>query len=274
VTPRRVRKPVVLAFGGYDPTGGAGVLMDARAILAAGGYPLAVPSCLAIQSTAAFDRVVPLPGDAIARSLACAERAHRIAAVKVGMVGTPAAARAILRFLEERPSLPVVLDPVLRATAGGAPLARGARPAFPSLLARADVITPNLPEIGSLIGRKVERFEDAVVAARDLASRAGAAVVLKGGHFPWRGRKGTDLVYDGGTVTLLAPHRKLPARDAHGTGCAFASALAARLARGESPEEAARFAKALVARWIAGGFPSSEGRWTLDDGPGGSRWND
>lgn len=269
---RRSSPPVVLAFGGYDPTGGAGVLMDSRAILAAGGYPVAVPSCLAIQSTTAFDRVVPFSRDAIRRGLDCVRRSHRISAVKVGMVGTRAAALSILEFLETGDAWPVVLDPVMRATSGGALLAKSALPAYRALFERADVLTPNLPEAEALLGRSIARFEDAVIAARDLA--AGASVVLKGGHFPWKGKRGIDLVCDEGAITLLAPDRKLTTRDAHGTGCAFASALAARIAAGDSSADAAAFAKALVARWIEGGFPSAEGRWTLDDNRdgGGRRW--
>lgn len=263
---RRKTKPVILAFGGYDPTAGAGVLMDARAVTSAGGYPVAVPSCLALQSTTAFDRVVPLSRETIERALACVGKAHRIAAVKIGMVGTRAAALSILSFLEAHDDLPLVLDPVIRASSGGSLLSRDALPAFRKLFARADVITPNLPEIEKLLDRTVRRFEDAVVAARDLADRTGADIVLKGGHFPWRGKAGVDLVFEEGTATLLAPGRKLPGRDAHGTGCAFASALATRIALGQSLPDAARFAKTLVEDFIAGGFPSAEGRWTLDDG--------
>jgi hydroxymethylpyrimidine kinase/phosphomethylpyrimidine kinase len=266
VTARRGRKPVVLAFGGFDPTGGAGVLMDARAIAASGGYPVAVPSCLALQSTAAFDRVVPLTLDTLDRALACAAKAHPIACVKVGMVGTRAAAESLLAFLDARPSLPVVLDPVIRATSGGALLASNALAAYRRLIARAGVLTPNLPEIEKIVDRPLPRFEDAVIAARDLSQSTGASIVLKGGHFPWKGKRGIDVVFEDGAVTLLPPPRKLPPRDAHGTGCAFASALATRLARGEGTVRAATGAKRLVADWIACGFPSAEGRWTLDDG--------
>jgi hydroxymethylpyrimidine kinase/phosphomethylpyrimidine kinase len=264
---RTRRKPVVLAFGGYDPSAGAGVLADSRAILASGGYAVAVPSCLALQSTAAFDRVVPLARDVVAGALACASKSHRIDAVKIGMVGTRAAALALREFLDTLPDSVVVLDPVIRATSGGALLAKNALPAWRDLLARADAVTPNLPEIGTLLGREVARFEDAVVAARDLSAATGAAVVLKGGHFGWKGRKGIDIVFEEGEVSLLAPAQRLPGRDAHGTGCAFASALATRLAAGDATVDAARAAKDLVARWIAGGFPSAEGRWTLDDRP-------
>ncbi len=260
---RREPKPVILAFGGYDPTSGAGVLMDARAIAASGGHPVAVPSCLALQSTATFDRVVPVSRDTIDRALACANLAHRIVGVKVGMIGTRAAADALLAFLDRHPGLPVVLDPVIRATSGGALLAKNALPAYRLLLLRANVLTPNLPEIEKLLGRPLVRFEDGVIAARDLSEDTGAAVVLKGGHFAWKGKRGVDIVYDNGTVTLLSPPRKLAPRDAHGTGCAFASALATRLASGEPLAMAAAAAKALVAGWIAGGFKSAEGRWTL-----------
>jgi len=216
-----------------------------------------------VQSTAAFDRIVPLRREAIVRSLFCAAKSYRFRAVKIGMVGTRAAAEAILSFLSRRSRLPVVLDPVLRASSGGALLARDALPPYRELLRRSSVITPNLPEIEKILNRKVGTFGEAMISARDLSYETGAAVVLKGGHFPWKGRKGIDIVFERSRVTLLAPGGKVRQVDAHGTGCAFASALAARLALGDPVAEAARSAKALLERWIAGGFLSAEGRWTL-----------
>jgi hydroxymethylpyrimidine kinase/phosphomethylpyrimidine kinase/thiamine-phosphate diphosphorylase len=259
----RIRPPVILAFGGFDPTGGAGVLMDAKAVHAAGGYAAAVPSCLAVQSTASFSRVVPLPRSAIDRSLACAVKSFRIRAVKIGMVGTRAAAEAILAFAGENPRLPVVLDPVLRASSGGALLSRDALPAYRKLLCRAGVLTPNLTEIEKILDRKIGSFGEAILAARDLSSAAGAAVILKGGHFPWKGKRGVDIVFEEGRVTLLGPSGKARRVDAHGTGCALASAIAARLACGDPVVEAARSAKSILERMVASGFSSAEGRWTL-----------
>jgi hydroxymethylpyrimidine kinase / phosphomethylpyrimidine kinase / thiamine-phosphate diphosphorylase len=255
--------PVILAFGGFDPTGGAGVLMDAKAAHAAGGYAAAVPSCLAIQSTAAFSQIVSIPRIAIERALACAAKSFRIRVVKIGMVGTRAAAEAVHNFLAQNPAMPVVLDPVLRSSSGAPLLANGALPAYRRLLARSSVVTPNLPEIEKILDCKIGSFHEAILAARDLSSAAGAAVVLKGGHFPWKGKRGVDIVFEGRRVTLLGPGGKIPPVDAHGTGCALASALAARMALGESLVDAARSAKALLAKWIAEGFPSLEGRWTL-----------
>jgi hydroxymethylpyrimidine kinase/phosphomethylpyrimidine kinase/thiamine-phosphate diphosphorylase len=254
---------VILAFGGFDPTGGAGVLMDAKAVHAAGGYAAAVPSCLAIQTTATFDRVVPLPRAAMDRALSCAEESFRIRSVKIGMVGTRAAAEAIHNFLVRHPAVPVVFDPVLLSSSGAPLLSAGALPVYRRLLGRSSVLTPNLQEIGKILARRIGSFGEAVLAARDLSSAAGAAVVLKGGHFPWKGKRGVDIVFEEGRVTLLGPAAKARRIDAHGTGCALASALAARMALGESLVDAARSAKTLLERWIAEGFPSLEGRWTL-----------
>ena len=260
---RRSRPPVILAFGGFDPTGGAGVLMDARAAHAAGGYAAAVPSCLAVQSTAFFDRIVPVSRLALDRSLSAVAGSFRIRAVKIGMVGTRAAAEAIHNFLVRNPALPVVIDPVLRSSSGAPLLAAAALPVYRKLLARSSVLTPNLREIEKILNRNVRSFGEAILAARDLSVAAGGAVVLKGGHFPWKGKRGVDIVFEKRRVTLLAPGGKMRRVDPHGTGCALASAIASRLALGEPLVDAARRAKALLERWIGEGFPSLEGRWTL-----------
>jgi len=257
------RPPVILAFGGFDPTGGAGVLMDAKAIHAAGGYAVAVPSCLAIQTTATFDRMVPLPRDALERSLSRASESFHLRAVKIGMVGTRAAAEGLLRFLKRHRDLPVVLDPVLRSSSGAPLLAGNALPVYRNLLARATVLTPNLPEIEKILARSIRGFRDAVAAVRDLALASGASVVLKGGHFPWPGKRGVDILYEGETVTLLPPERTFPRRNPHGTGCTLASGIAARLAAGDPLPEAVRTAKSILARHVEEGFASAEGRWTL-----------
>ncbi len=255
--------PVILAFGGLDPTGGAGILMDARAVHAAGGYAAAVPSCLAVQTTAAFDRIVPVPREALDRSLRCASDAFRLAAVKVGMIGTRAAAEAILAFVCAHPRLPVVVDPVLRSSAGVPLMSRAALPAYRRLLCRARVVTPNLLEAEKILHRPVASVRDAVAAARDIAVATGAAVVLKGGHFPWPGKRGTDVLFDGGRVTLVAGGTFPRGRDPHGTGCALAAAVTARIALGDGFVDAVRRAKALVSGMAASGFASAEGRWTL-----------
>jgi hydroxymethylpyrimidine/phosphomethylpyrimidine kinase len=305
--------PVVLAVGGLDPTGGAGILMDAAAIRAAGAFPAAVPTCIALQTTTAFGGIVPLSREALGRGLECAARSFGIGAVKVGMVGTRAAAEALLEFLEEHDDLPLILDPVLRSSAAHAPTIGGvaappasgpaglpkgrplppssvggpsdpdpakrspeaesssgalllrpsALPAYRRLLRRAFVLTPNLGEIGKILGRGVISPGDARLAARELSLATGAWVLLKGGHFPWKGTRGTDVLAHGEEVTLLRPSGGSFRRDPHGTGCALASALAARIAAGDPVPKAARRAKALLSRMNAAGFASEGGRWIL-----------
>ncbi len=260
---RRAAPPVVLAFGGLDPTGGAGILMDARAVHAGGGYAAAVPSCVAVQTTVRFDRIAPVPRDVLDRSLACAAESFRIRAVKVGMIGTRAAAEAILGFVAGNPDVPVVVDPVLRSSAGVPLMARAALPAYRRLLRHAAVVTPNLPEAEKILDRPVASFRDAVAAARDIAAATGAAVVLKGGHFPWPGKRGTDILFDAGRVTLLSGGPFPRGRDPHGTGCALAAAIAARIALGDPFVEAVRRAKTVLSGMAVSGFASAEGRWTL-----------
>jgi len=105
--------PVILAFGGFDPTGGAGVLMDSRAAAAAGVHATAVVSCLTVQTTSTFSRFASVPRDVLDESLAAAAKSFPLRAVKVGMVGTRAAAEAILSFAAAHRDLPLVVPNTL-----------------------------------------------------------------------------------------------------------------------------------------------------------------
>ncbi len=259
---KRNGTPVILAFGGFDPTGGAGVLMDSRAAAAAGVHTSAVISCLTVQTTASFSRFASVPRDVLDESLAAAAKSFLLRAVKVGMVGTRAAAEAILSFAAAHRDLPLVLDPVLRSSSGALLLSPSALPAYRLLLRRAAVLTPNLPEAEKLLDRRIVSFADAAEAAGELSDLTGASVVLKGGHFPWRGRRGTDIVFSDGRTTLLPP---IGARrgDPHGTGCALAAVIAARIATGDAVVPAVLAAKSLLSKLIVGGFRSAEDRPTL-----------
>jgi hydroxymethylpyrimidine kinase/phosphomethylpyrimidine kinase len=258
----RGKPAAIVVFGGLDPSGGAGILMDSRAACAAGAHACAVPSCFAIQTTRKYLRTAPIPRAVLDDSLAAAAGSFRLGAVKVGMVGTRAAAEAILSFVAARREIPVVVDPVLRSSSGALLLAQSALPAYRGLVRTASVLTPNLMEAEKLLGRSIASFPDAVDAAKELSGATGAAVVLKGGHFPWKGRLGIDIVAEGAEVTLIPPSGKRRG-DPHGTGCALASAIAARIAAGDAVVPAVAAAKTVLAKLVAGGFPSAEGRPTL-----------
>jgi len=240
--------PRVLVVAGLDPSGGAGLVADLEAIAAAGARGWAVAAALTAQGPAGARGFEPVSEamllDQIAALLAGRERPR---AVKTGMVGSAALARALADRLRVPPlrRLPVVVDPVLAASSG-APLLEtgGASPgeALLPLLDRAWLATPNLPELALLTGDDVATDEGAIRAARRLPARA---VLVKGGH-----REGApvDLLVEGRRVTRF-PGRRRPGT-ARGTGCRLASAIAAHLAAGARLEEAVRRAKVYVGRYL------------------------
>lgn len=147
----------------------------------------------------------------------------------------------------------MVVDPVMVATSG-APLLRpeAMQVLTRRLLPRATLITPNLPEAELLVGRRLQEVEDLREAARTLRQRYGCAVLIKGGHLG-RVESALDLFYDGEQELLLEAPR-IAGRHTHGTGCTYAAAITACLARGDSLVRAVQRAKTFVTRAIAGAY--------------------
>jgi hydroxymethylpyrimidine/phosphomethylpyrimidine kinase len=239
----------VLVFAGLDPSGGAGLLADAEAIRAAGARPLCVPTALTAQTTRRMHGFQPLaPALAVQTAEALIEE-EPVRAIKVGMVGTTAMARAIAELLA-RASLPAVVDPVLAASSGAALFQGGpaaARQAFGALWSHA-VITPNAPEARVLLDMADEPRDAVSVerAARELVHRGAKAALVKGGHA--EGPDSVDVLCSAeGCERLVTPRVTGTAR---GTGCRLASALAAGLALGQTLPEAARAAKQLVFEYL------------------------
>ncbi|HEY7724065.1 MAG TPA: bifunctional hydroxymethylpyrimidine kinase/phosphomethylpyrimidine kinase, partial [Anaeromyxobacteraceae bacterium] len=213
--------PRVLLVAGLDPSGGAGLAADLQALQAAGaaGYPVA--AALTAQGPRHARAFAPVATPLLLLQLealaAEARGAARPRAVKTGMLGSAANARALGARLSRPPfaRLPLVVDPVLAATSG-LPLWRGGSPraALGPLLERAALATPNLPELARLSGLAVEGDEAAVAAARALPCRA---VLVKGGH---RRGEPVDLLVEGRRVTRF-PGRRRPGA-ARGTGCRLA----------------------------------------------------
>jgi hydroxymethylpyrimidine/phosphomethylpyrimidine kinase len=169
-------------------------------------------------------------------------------AVKIGMLGTVATIEAVVEALDLLPGgTPVVVDPVMVSESGATLLDPQARAALIELvLPRATVATPNLPEARALTGSD---DADAVVLARTVHTLGPTAVVVTGGHR----EEATDVFFDGQAVTEL-PGERYEDGAAHGSGCTHSSVLAARLARGDSPLEAARIAKEMAARAVRHGL--------------------
>ncbi|ROS77252.1 hydroxymethylpyrimidine/phosphomethylpyrimidine kinase [Cellulomonas sp. PhB143] len=239
-------RPRVLSVAGTDPTGGAGIQADLKSFAAHGAYGMAVTTAVVAQNTHGV-RLVHVPGpEVLAAQLDAVSDDVAVDAVKIGMVADAAGARTIARWLDRvRPPF-VVLDPVMVATSGHRLLDAGAEDAVRALVGRAEVVTPNVPELAVLLGETEAGSWEAVLdqAAR-LAATTGTLVLAKGGHLA--GTTSPDaLVSAGGCVLLEAERVETP--HTHGTGCSLSAALAALRPQRDGWEPAAREAK----EWLTG----------------------
>lgn len=242
-TTTKRKLPVVLTIAGYDPSSGAGITADIKTIAAHGCYGVSCITALTVQSTRGVRRVEPVPGKIIAATLQELMRDVKIAAVKIGMLGSAEAARAVAQFLRRHKPRHVVLDPIMKASSGAELISpQGLKILKQDLLAAATVITPNVDEASAFTGVKISRAEDMALAADRLHEMGARAVVITGGHFA----SPVDLVSAGRGRGLLLPGKKVRTRSTHGTGCAFSTALACNLACGKSLGDAAKAAKRFV----------------------------
>lgn len=244
--------PRVLSIAGTDPTGGAGIQADLKSIAALGGYGMAVVTALVAQNTLGVREVHVPPVEFLDAQLRAVSDDVEIDAVKIGMLGSAEVVAVVAAWLGAvRPPL-VVLDPVMVATSGDRLLDPDAEDAVRALCHRADLVTPNLPELAVLVGEPVAGdWDTAVAQARSLAARADTAVLLKGGHLA--GPDSPDAVIDTAGVHLV-PGRRVATRHTHGTGCSLSSALATLAAHGLDWPDALTRAKP----WLTGALENAE----------------
>jgi hydroxymethylpyrimidine/phosphomethylpyrimidine kinase len=253
--PRTV--PAVLSIAGSDSGGGAGIQADLKAFARCGVHGMTAITALTAQSTVAVNGVHPVPGDFIVAQVRAVAEDIGVDAVKIGMLGSAATVAAVDRALDElEPGTPVVLDPVMVAESGAILLDDAARSALiERLLPRATVITPNLPEARILAGHDAPADAgdlapaDAGDLARALHALGPEIVVVTGGHR----EEATDVLFDGERVHRIPGERHSDGA-AHGSGCTHSSALAAHLARGHAPLEAARAARAIAGAAVRDGL--------------------
>jgi hydroxymethylpyrimidine/phosphomethylpyrimidine kinase len=240
--------PRVLSIAGSDSGGGAGIQADLKAFAACGVHGMTAITAITAQNTVGVTAVHPVPPEVIVAQVRAVASDIGVDAVKIGMLGTVATVDAVARALGELPdSVPVVLDPVMVAESGAELLEAPAREALVArLLARATVLTPNLPEARVLTGL---RGADGLELARALLALGPRAVVITGGHRD----VATDLFFDGARLVEL-PGERYPDGAAHGSGCTHSSALAAWLARGADPLTAARRAKEVASAAVRDGL--------------------
>ncbi len=241
--------PAVLSIAGSDSGGGAGIQADLKAFARCGVHGMTAITALTAQNTVGVTGVHPVPGPFIVEQVRAVVDDIGVDAVKIGMLGTAEIVAAVVEALDLlAPGTPVVIDTVMVAESGAVLLDDGARSALVELLLpRATVITPNLPEARVLAGE--EAPEDVEELARALHALGPDVVVVTGGHR----EEATDVLFDGDGIHRIPGERHADGA-AHGSGCTHSSVLAAHLAQGRSPLQAARAARAITADAVRDGL--------------------
>jgi hydroxymethylpyrimidine/phosphomethylpyrimidine kinase len=239
----------VLSIAGSDSGGGAGIQADLKAFARCGVHGMTAIAALTAQNTVGVTGIHQVPGDFIVEQVRAVAEDIGVDAVKIGMLGTAETVRAVRAALELlAPGTPVVLDPVMVAESGAVLLDDRARAAIvEELLPRVTVITPNVPEARVLAG--AGEGDDVEALARRLRELGPEVVVVTGGHR----ETATDVFFDGEVFEHI-PGERYPDGAAHGSGCTHSSALAAHLALGCTPLEAARAAKRIAGEAVRDGI--------------------
>jgi hydroxymethylpyrimidine/phosphomethylpyrimidine kinase len=249
------RIPAVLSIAGSDSGGGAGIQADLKAFARCGVHGMTAITALTAQNTTGVSAVHTTPPDFIVEQVRQVATDIGVDAVKIGMLGTAETVRAVNEALDLlEPGTPIVLDPVMVAESGAVLLDEPARAAIVhELLPRVTVITPNVPEVRVLVetaaGGGAAVSDDVEELARRLHGLGPAAVVVTGGHR----EAATDVFFDGDVLERI-PGERFADGGAHGSGCTHSSALAAHLALGYTPLDAARAAKEIASEAVRNGL--------------------
>jgi hydroxymethylpyrimidine/phosphomethylpyrimidine kinase len=242
---RRVRKALTIA--GSDSGGGAGIQADLKSFSASGVFGMSVITALTSQNTLGVTGVFDIPTDVVESQIDAIFADMGADAVKTGMLSSPEIVKCVSGRLRRYNVTNLVVDPVMAAK-GGSPLLRqeAVETVKEYLIPLARVITPNLPEAEAILGTEIDE-KDMESAAAELLKLGCKSVILKGGH--GSGSHSTDVLYDGTQFHRLVSER-IDTKNTHGTGCTFASAVAAWLARGFTVQEAAENAKKYITEAI------------------------
>lgn len=248
----------VLTIAGSDSGGGAGIQADLKAMSANGVFGMSVITSITAQNTKGVTAVYDLPVSIIDAQLDAIFDDFDVAAVKTGMLSSSAIVEAVSRKLMQYKVTNLVVDPVMIAKSGHALLQTDAVERVKStLIPLALVVTPNIPEAERLSHIQIRTIPDTRQAAKIIHKLGCQYVLIKGGHL--LSEKATDLLYDGRFFTMFkgefidTPHT-------HGTGCTYASAIAAHLARGKAVSDAVQAAKAYITEAIRHSLAIGHGR--------------
>ena len=257
------KPPIVLTIAGFDPSSGAGVTADIKTIAAHACYGVACITAMTVQSTAGVKRVEAMDPGLVTQTLEELAEDFAISFVHIGLLGTAKVVRAVADFLGKpsgsRPAsqknrLPnIVLDPILRSSSGAELLdSAGTRLLIERLIPLADVVTPNVDEAAVITGLQIKDMDDMRTASAKLHEMGAASCVITGGHMD----KAIDLLSfttKHGVEQEFFKAERQRSNSTHGTGCAFATAMACHLALDRGLAEAALLAKTYVTAAISYG---------------------
>lgn len=252
----------VLTIAGSDSGGGAGIQADLKALSANGVFGMSAITAITAQNTEEVTDVFELPLSIVAAQIDAVFDDFDVAAVKTGMLSSASIVELVAKRLRAQQVERLVVDPVMVSKSGHALLKPDTMEALKThLIPMAMIVTPNIHEAQELSGIDIRSLADARRAAKAIHALGCTHVVIKGGHLP--SERATDLLYDGRFFNVLkgefieTPHT-------HGTGCTFASALAAHLARGRPVLDAVQAAKAYVTEAIRHGLAIGHGHGPTD----------
>jgi hydroxymethylpyrimidine/phosphomethylpyrimidine kinase len=255
----------VICIAGSDSAGASGIQADLKTLSALGVHGLSAITAITAQNTGAVESVRLLPAAIVLAQLDAVFTDFSIDAVKIGMLGSATNVRAVGQWLERKTSRNIVLDPVLSSTSGRPLLtATGCAALKRCVLPQVDILTPNLPEAEILLERQIRNAKQIQQAAVDLLRFGPKSVLLKGGHFAADADDQIvrDYFVDSAGMTSFS-HARLNV-DARGTGCTLASALAAYLALGFTPRNAARRAERYLQSCLQRAFAAGKAdKWLL-----------
>ncbi len=253
----------VLIVAGSDSGGGAGIQADIKTVSMLDAYAASAITALTAQNTEGVFGVLPVPPEFVRQQIEVVLDDIGADAIKTGMLHDAPVIEAIAAVLQQRAAaVPLVVDPVMAAKGGARLIDPSAVEALKRLLiARAEIVTPNLPEAEILCGTTIGSVTEMRTSGRALLALGCRAVLMKGGHLP--GSTVTDALVSAAGVRIWEGPR-IETRHTHGTGCTLASAIAAGLAQGQDIESAVDRARTYVQRAIASAPGLGRGHGPLD----------
>jgi len=247
------RTPIVLAIGGHDPCGGAGIQADSEAIAALGCHAASAVTCLTVQDSCNVQRLIPVDPELVIAQAEAVLSDFSVSAIKIGLIGDAAIAHELTRLLERYPAIPAILDPVL-AAGGGTDLASEQleQTLLEELLPQIDLLTPNSEEARRLTG--LEPLDE---CAQALLERGCRHVLITGAHE--QSNMVINGLYDLNGLMASWEWERLPG-EYHGSGCTLAAAISALLARSFTLVDAAREGQEYAWQALAHGRQLGQGQ--------------